>query len=129
MNLPELNAIIRTKGHQGQVELFTLKNEIVPILNEPWIAEAWVYSDQHDGKSIETIDQEMKMYDAHGSLFQAMSSNLFRKKEILGNNILHEVTHNISHKLTHNTTHKVGWTRSLNKLRVVAEMRRSADPD
>lgn len=62
MNLPELNAIVRTKGHQGRLELFTLKNEIVPIQNRDWIGEAWSHSDQQDGRSIEEVEREMNRY-------------------------------------------------------------------
>ena len=60
MNLAELHAIVRTKGHEGRLELFTVKNEIVPLRHEPWIKEAWAHSDMQDGRSIEAVEQEMK---------------------------------------------------------------------
>lgn len=59
MNLAELNAIVRTKGEQGKLELFTVKNEIVPILHEEWIGEAWMHSDEQDGRAIESVEQEL----------------------------------------------------------------------
>jgi hypothetical protein len=67
MNLAELNAIVRTKGEQGKLELFTIKNEIVPILHEDWIQEAWAHSDEQDGRSIEAIEQEMDTVEGPGS--------------------------------------------------------------
>lgn len=65
MNLPELNGIVRTKGHQGKIELFTMKNEIVPIANVDWIRKAWVHSDQQDGRSIADVEREMSRYQGH----------------------------------------------------------------
>nr|WP_238357784.1 ATP-binding protein [Cohnella zeiphila] len=62
MNLAELHAIVRTKGHEGRLELFTVKNEVVPTRHEEWIREAWAYSDQHDGRSIEEIEREMRRF-------------------------------------------------------------------
>jgi hypothetical protein len=59
MNLDELNAIVRTKGEKGKLELFTIKNNITPILNKDWIHEAWAHSDLQDGRSIEAIKKEM----------------------------------------------------------------------
>ncbi|MCY9668711.1 ATP-binding protein [Paenibacillus alginolyticus] len=66
MNLAELHAIVRTKGHEGRLELFTIKNEIVPTLHEPWIGEAWAYSDEQDGRSAETVDQEINRAASNG---------------------------------------------------------------
>lgn len=63
MNLAELHAIVRTKGQQGRVELFTLKNDIVPICHESWIQNAWKHSDEQDGRSIDHVEQEMKRQD------------------------------------------------------------------
>jgi len=59
MNLAELNAIVRTKGEQGKLELFTVKNEIVPILHQEWIQEAWRHSDEQDGRAIDVVEQEL----------------------------------------------------------------------
>ncbi|MFC4306405.1 type IV secretory system conjugative DNA transfer family protein [Cohnella boryungensis] len=59
MNLSELHAIVRTKGHEGRLELFTVKNEIVPVRNEEWIQAAWAHSDEQDGRPIEVIEKEM----------------------------------------------------------------------
>lgn len=59
MNLAELNAIVRTKGKQGESALFTLQNSIVPMLNADWIQEAWAHSDAQDGRSIEAVEKEM----------------------------------------------------------------------
>ncbi|MBW4081282.1 type IV secretory system conjugative DNA transfer family protein [Paenibacillus sp. S150] len=67
MNLAELHAIVRTKGHEGRLELFTVKNEIVPNQNEAWIQEAWAYSDRQDGRSIEDVEKEMKRADQAGT--------------------------------------------------------------
>lgn len=61
MNLAELHAIVRTKGHEGRLELFTVKNEIVPMKHEAWIREAWAHSDKQDGRSIETVEREMNI--------------------------------------------------------------------
>ncbi|WP_373230596.1 type IV secretory system conjugative DNA transfer family protein [Cohnella sp.] len=60
MNLAELHAIVRTKGQEGRLELFTVKNEIVPVHQEAWIREAWAHSDKQDGRSVEAVEQEMK---------------------------------------------------------------------
>lgn len=60
MNLAELHAIVRTKGHEGRLELFTVKNDIVPVHQEAWIKEAWAHSDKQDGRSVEAVEQEMK---------------------------------------------------------------------
>jgi hypothetical protein len=59
MNLAELHAIVRTKGQEGKLELFTVKNDIVPIRHEAWIKEAWAYSDEHDGRAIEEVEREL----------------------------------------------------------------------
>jgi len=60
MNLPELNAIVRTKGQEGRLELFTVKNDIVPIRHADWIAEAWAHSDERDGRSVEEVERELE---------------------------------------------------------------------
>lgn len=60
MNLAELHAIVRTKGHEGRLELFTVKNEIVPVKHEAWIQDAWAHSDRQDGRAIEDVEQELK---------------------------------------------------------------------
>lgn len=62
MNLSELHAIVRTKGHEGRVELFTIKNELVPIRQEDRIREARAYSDEHDGRAIEDVEREMRRF-------------------------------------------------------------------
>jgi len=62
MNLPELNAIVRTKGQNGKLELFTMKNDMVPILHEERIRKAWAYSDQHDGRPVEDVDRELMLH-------------------------------------------------------------------
>ncbi len=60
MNLAELNAIVRTKGQEGRLELFTIKNEIVPTKNTDWIREAWAFSDAKDGRPAEEVDREIR---------------------------------------------------------------------
>ncbi|WP_240353237.1 type IV secretory system conjugative DNA transfer family protein [Cohnella algarum] len=60
MNLAELHAIVRTKGREGRLELFTVKNDVVPIRNEALIKEAWAHSDEQDGRAVEAVEQEMK---------------------------------------------------------------------
>ena len=75
MNLSELNAIVRTKGDQGKLELFTLKNSIVPILNKDWIQEAWAHSDEQDGRSIEAIEKEMGFEESPRSPLNAWNRN------------------------------------------------------
>jgi hypothetical protein len=59
LNLAELNAIVRTKGEQGKLELFTVQNEIVPILYQEWVQEAWTHSDEQDGRAIDVVEQEL----------------------------------------------------------------------
>ncbi|WP_230633097.1 type IV secretion system DNA-binding domain-containing protein [Paenibacillus athensensis] len=67
MNLAELNAIVRSKGTQGKLELFTIQNEIVPILHKDWIQEAWMHSDERDGRAIEEIERELATGESPGS--------------------------------------------------------------
>ncbi|MEB3102854.1 type IV secretory system conjugative DNA transfer family protein [Ferviditalea candida] len=59
MNLAELHAIVRTKGHEGRLEMFTVKNDVVPIRHEAWIEEAWAYSDASDGRPADEVDREI----------------------------------------------------------------------
>ncbi|MFC0213819.1 ATP-binding protein [Paenibacillus chartarius] len=59
MNLAELHAIVRTKGHEGRLELFTIKNDIVPIRHEAWIKEARAWSDTHDGRAVDEVEREL----------------------------------------------------------------------
>ncbi|MGG1314223.1 type IV secretory system conjugative DNA transfer family protein [Cohnella laeviribosi] len=67
MNLAELHAIVRTKGHEGRLELFTVKNDVVPIRHESWIKEAWAWSDAHDGRSAASVEKEMTVGEGPGS--------------------------------------------------------------
>lgn len=67
MNLAEMHAIVRTKGQEGRLELFTVKNDIVPVQHEAWIQEAWVHSDAQDGRSVEEVEKEMKRTDQPGT--------------------------------------------------------------
>ncbi|THF74363.1 type IV secretory system conjugative DNA transfer family protein [Cohnella fermenti] len=60
MNLAELHAIVRTKGQEGRLELFTVKNEIVPTEHTEWVREAWAFSDARDGRPAEDIDREIR---------------------------------------------------------------------
>jgi len=75
MNLAELHAIVRTKGHEGRLELFTVKNDIVPIRHEAWVKEAWAHSDQQDGRSVEAIEQEMKHSGLAGAAGETILPN------------------------------------------------------
>jgi len=67
MNLAELHAIVRTKGREGRLELFTVKNDVVPIRHESWIKEAWAWSDAHDGRSAASVEKEMTVGEGPGS--------------------------------------------------------------
>ncbi len=67
INLAELHAIVRTKGQEGRLELFTVKNEIVPIQHKTWIQEAWDHSDGQDGRSVDEVEKEMKRTDQPGT--------------------------------------------------------------
>jgi len=75
MNLSELQGIVRTKGHEGKLELFTVKNDIVPVHQEAWIQEAWAHSDKQDGRSIEAVEQEMKRYGLSGKSAESILPN------------------------------------------------------
>ena len=73
MHLPELHAIVRTKGHQGKLVMFTMKNEIVPIAHTDWIRQAWAHSDRQDGRSIEEVEREINQYE--GDFFHPTDDN------------------------------------------------------
>lgn len=60
INLPELEAIVRTKAKGGLVELFTVRNEIIRDADLSLVDKAWAYSDLHDGCSIEEVEREIE---------------------------------------------------------------------
>ncbi|MFC4767153.1 ATP-binding protein [Effusibacillus consociatus] len=60
MNLPELEAIVRSKGKGGIVQLFTVKNEIVRERDVSLVEKAWAFSDANDGRPVEDVEKEIE---------------------------------------------------------------------
>lgn len=63
MNLPQLDAIVRTKGEGGHVHHFTMKNNPIREGNPALVTQAWAISDARDGRPIDEVEQEIeRMY-------------------------------------------------------------------
>lgn len=59
-SLPELEAIMRTKGKGGQVHLFTMKNEPVRLGDLSLVERAWAVSDARDGRDAAEVERNIE---------------------------------------------------------------------
>ena len=57
MNLPQLEAIVRTKGEGGRVHHFTMKNELVREGDSTLVDQAWAVSDARDGRPVDEVER------------------------------------------------------------------------